>query len=80
MRSIAFALDPDNYWVEILPRSKVAPATAIKGKPSFQQTMIRIKDPKVSIPFYEKILGCTLVREAHFPQWKFSLYFFGTFD
>ena len=35
MRNIAFALDPDNYWVEILPRSKVAPATEIVEKPSF---------------------------------------------
>ena len=66
MRSIAFALDPDNYWVEILPRSKNMPATEIVGKPSFQQTMIRIKDPKLSIPFYES-LGCTIVNELHFP-------------
>lgn len=80
MRNIAFALDPDNYWVEILPRSKVAPPTAIVGKPSFQQTMIRIKDPKVSVPFYEKLFGCTTVAELHFPQAKFSLYFLGTID
>lgn len=79
MRSIAFALDPDNYWVEILKRSTAMPATEVQGKPSFQQTMLRIKDPKKSLPFYQDILGCTLVNELHFPNAKFSLYFLGTF-
>jgi hypothetical protein len=36
MKNIAFALDPDNYWVEILVRSKEMPATEVAGKPSFQ--------------------------------------------
>lgn len=80
MRDIAFCLDPDGYWIEILSRSKVAPPTAIVGKPSFQQVMIRIKDPKISVPFYEKNLGCTIVCEHHFPEAKFSLYFMGTLD
>lgn len=41
--------------------------------------MLRIKDPKKSIPFYRDILGMSLVNELHFPQAKFSLYFMGTF-
>ncbi|CAE8593947.1 unnamed protein product [Polarella glacialis] len=41
----------------------------------WQQTMLRIKDPKVSVPFYEKNFNMKLVHEYHFPQWKFSLYF-----
>jgi lactoylglutathione lyase len=36
--------------------------------------MLRIKDPKKSLPFYEA-LGMTLVRERHFEEAKFSLYF-----
>ena len=40
-----------------------------------QQTMLRIKDPKVSVPFYEKHFGMQLVHKYDFPQWKFSLYF-----
>jgi len=40
-----------------------------------QQTMLRIKDPKRSLPFYRDVLGMTLVEELHFPQWSFSLYF-----
>ena len=35
MKTIAFALDPDNYWVEILTRSTEMPGTAVVGKPSF---------------------------------------------
>lgn len=42
---------------------------------SFQQTMLRIKDPKASVPFYEKHCGMRLVHRYDFPQWKFSLYF-----
>jgi len=79
MRNIAFALDPDNYWVEILVRNKEMPATEVVGKPSFQQTMLRVKDPKKSLAFYTEIMGMTLVNEKHFEQGKFSLYFLGTF-
>lgn len=46
------ALDPDNYLVIIRIRSKELPATEVVGKPSFQQTMMKIKDPKKSLPFY----------------------------
>lgn len=42
--------------------------------------MIRIKDPAKSLPFYESVLGTTLVMEKHFPQAKFSLYFMGSFE
>lgn len=79
MKTIAFAYDPDEYWVEILKRSKEMPPTAVVGKPSFQQTMLRIKDPKKSLPFYCDLLGMELVNELHFEQAKFSLYFLGTF-
>ncbi|CAD7930432.1 unnamed protein product [Amoebophrya sp. A25] len=40
-----------------------------------QQTMLRIRDPKVSVPFYEKHFGMQLIHKYDFPQWKFSLYF-----
>jgi catechol 2,3-dioxygenase-like lactoylglutathione lyase family enzyme len=32
------------------------------------QTMVRIKDPKVSLPFYTDILGMTIVQDLHFAQ------------
>jgi lactoylglutathione lyase len=34
---------------------------------SFQQTMIRIKDPAHTIPYYEKHFGMTLIARRHFP-------------
>jgi len=39
------------------------------------QTMLRIKDPSVSIPFYQDVLGMTLLDQYDFAAMKFSLYF-----
>ncbi len=41
------------------------------------QTMLRIKDPARSVPFYENVLGMTLLDRFDFPDMKFSLYFLG---
>eukprot|EP00250_Pteridium_aquilinum_P017966 c23871_g1_i3 orf=114-878(+) len=42
-----------------------------------QQTMYRIKDPKVSLDFYSRVLGMKLLKRFDFPDVKFSLYFMG---
>jgi len=42
-----------------------------------QQTMFRIKDPKVSLDFYTRIMGMRLLTKLDFPEMKFSLYFMG---
>lgn len=42
----------------------------------FNQTMLRIRDPEKSVPFYRDVLGMTLLRKFDFPAGKFSLYFF----
>ncbi|XP_065867787.1 lactoylglutathione lyase-like [Euphorbia lathyris] len=42
-----------------------------------QQTMYRIKDPKVSLDFYSRILGMSLLKRLDFADMKFSLYFMG---
>lgn len=41
------------------------------------QTMLRIKDPARSIPFYKDVLGMTLLEKFDFPDMEFSLYFMG---
>lgn len=41
----------------------------------FNQTMLRIKDPKTSLDFYTRVLGMRLVRKLDFPEMQFSLYF-----
>jgi lactoylglutathione lyase len=43
----------------------------------FNQTMMRIKDPKVSLDFYTRVLGMRLLRMLDFPDMKFTLYFLG---
>lgn len=39
------------------------------------QTMLRIRDPAVSIDFYTRILGMTMIKQLDFPELKFSLFF-----
>ena len=41
------------------------------------QTMLRIKDPDRSIPFYREAMGMTLFDRYDFADMKFSLYFMG---
>ncbi|ERN10490.1 hypothetical protein AMTR_s00161p00056860 [Amborella trichopoda] len=54
-------------------------ADATKGY-FMQQTMFRIKDPKVSLDFYSRVLGMKLLKRLDFPDMKFSLYFLGYED
>ncbi len=42
---------------------------------TFNHTMLRVKDPVVSLHFYSKILGMTVLRKLDFPELQFSLYF-----
>ena len=43
----------------------------------FNQTMLRIKDPKESLEFYVNVLGMTLIKQLDFPDMEFTLYFLG---
>lgn len=75
MKGLAFALDPDGYWIEIVSRHADSPVTV---KYTFAQTMKRIKDPVKSLRFYQDLLGMTLLREVHLgvgTDWGFSLFF-----
>jgi lactoylglutathione lyase len=51
------------------------------GKPAdgyiLSQTMLRIRDPERSIPFYRDVLGMHLFGRFDFPDMRFSLYFMG---
>lgn len=67
-KNIAFALDPDNYWIELIESSS--------SNINFNHTMIRVKDPKKSLEFYEK-LGFKLLVTKKFDEAKFTLYFLG---
>ena len=53
MKGLAFAYDADGYWVEIIKRSEAA----AQPRYTLAQTMLRVKDPKKTLPFYRDILG-----------------------
>ncbi|GBG30242.1 Lactoylglutathione lyase [Hondaea fermentalgiana] len=77
MKGIAFALDPDGYWIELVPSNRKGPEA---DRHNFSQTMMRIKDPVKSIAFYRDLFGMEVVRESHYPKEKgdFSLFFLAT--
>lgn len=41
----------------------------------FNQTMLRIADPKRSLDFYTRVMGMTLIKRLDFEEMQFSLYF-----
>jgi len=47
---------------------------------SWQQTMLRIKDPALSLPYYEEKMGMRRIHEYHFDKGEFSLYFLASVD
>ncbi|KAH7906819.1 Glyoxalase/Bleomycin resistance protein/Dihydroxybiphenyl dioxygenase [Hygrophoropsis aurantiaca] len=51
------------------------PRTAETASFKFNHTMFRIKDPKVSLPFYTEILGMDIISESNMGD--FTLYFLG---
>eukprot|EP00041_Stephanoeca_diplocostata_P019685 m.428095 g.428095 ORF g.428095 m.428095 type:complete len:635 (-) comp21369_c0_seq2:252-2156(-) len=74
IKGLGFAADPDGYWVEIIKRTESAP----RGPPSYQQTMIRVKDLAKSVSFYRDNCGMTEIDRLEFPEWKFTLSFMAT--
>ena len=51
MKHIAFALDPDGYWVELIGQEKPGKLQTDIADYRFNHTMFRIKDPKVSLKY-----------------------------
>lgn len=75
-KNIAFALDPDGYWIELVQYirdSGEEPTKDIGDK--FNHTMIRVKDAEKSLGFYQNVLGMKLVRTSEHENAKFTLYF-----
>eukprot|EP01059_Diplonema_ambulator_P035375 TRINITY_DN8297_c0_g1_i1.p1 TRINITY_DN8297_c0_g1~~TRINITY_DN8297_c0_g1_i1.p1 ORF type:complete len:335 (+),score=101.53 TRINITY_DN8297_c0_g1_i1:61-1065(+) len=72
MKGLAFCLDPDGYWIELVKRSE---GHGLKTPYNLAQTMIRVKNGEESVAFYEKYFGMTLVYESHHPEAKFSNFF-----
>ncbi|KAK5105713.1 hypothetical protein LTR62_002348 [Meristemomyces frigidus] len=81
MRHIAFALDPDEYWVEIIAQNPVDKTENVHETDTqtyrMNHTMIRVKDKDASIAFYQDILGMQLKRTSENESAGFNLYFLG---
>ncbi|KAF3090307.1 Lactoylglutathione lyase [Orbilia oligospora] len=77
MRHIAFAKDPNGYWVEIIGlKDQVITPTDV-GTYRMNHSMIRVKSGTESIKFYTEVMGMTLLRTHKSPEAKFDLYFLG---
>ena len=79
MKNIAFALDPDGYWVEIIGQRQSDPASASTNLDvyRFNHTMLRVKDVEKSMQFYRSVLGMCHLRTIEQPEARFNLYFLG---
>ncbi|MCJ1253488.1 Lactoylglutathione lyase [Lignoscripta atroalba] len=81
MKSIAFALDPDGYWVEIIGQNVADKTEGVKetdpGAYRMNHTMIRVKDHTASLNFYQEVMGMTLTRTSENSSASFNLYFLG---
>lgn len=77
-KDIAFALDPDGYWVELIEHgvNKQDGKTNVNGY-KFNHTMIRVKDVQASLKFYREVLGMKLLSTREHANAKFTLYFLG---
>jgi len=79
MKHIAFALDPDGYWVEIIAFNDVDSTAEVKETNvetyRMNHSMIRVKDQVKSLAFYTDVMGMTLVRTIENSDAKFNLYF-----
>lgn len=81
MRSIAFALDPDGYWVEIISQKPIEDTkdetTTDTNVTRMNHTMLRVKDAQKSLSFYRDIMGMSLKRTSPNDDAGFTLYFLG---
>lgn len=81
MRHIAFALDPDGYWVEIIGQTPADKTEHVKDTNTdtyrMNHSMIRVKSAKASLDFYRNVLGMSLVRTVENKDSGFDLYFLG---
>ncbi|KAF1855088.1 hypothetical protein Lal_00009384 [Lupinus albus] len=73
MRNIAFVLDPDGYWVEVVARNDYKQTEDVKETDVSTYTM----DAEKSLKYYQEVLGMSRLRTLENPEAGFNLYFLG---
>ncbi len=63
-----------SFQTESHPGVCAQPSAASNGF-VLNHSMLRIKDPAVSLDFYTRVFGMRVLRKLDFPELKFSLYF-----
>ena len=63
-----------SFTTESHPGVTAQPSEASRGF-VFNHSMLRVKDPAVSLDFYSRVMGMRVLRKLDFPEMKFSLYF-----
>ena len=62
------------FITETYPGVCLAPSDPTTGF-VFNHAMLRIRDPRVALDFYTRIMGMRVLRKLDFPEMAFSLYF-----
>lgn len=79
--SIAYAKDPDGYWVGIVPQHSLEKTKDAKETDTqsyrLNHSMLRIKDAEVSLKFYQETMGMTLMWTSERKSANFNSYFLG---
>ena len=63
-----------SFTTEIHPGVSAGIASKTSGF-VLNHSMLRVKNPQVSLDFYTRIMGMRVLRKLDFPEMKFSLYF-----
>lgn len=63
-----------SFTTENYPGVSASPTDATQGF-VFNHSMLRVKDPKVALDFYTRVMGMRVLRKLDFPAMEFSLYF-----
>ncbi|MBP6270710.1 MAG: lactoylglutathione lyase [Rhizobacter sp.] len=63
-----------SFTTENHPGVCAEPSAASSGF-VLNHSMLRVKDPTVSLDFYTRVFGMRVLRKLDFPEMKFSLYF-----